>query len=544
MNTPRHSLRSRLLTAALVGSLSSTLLHAAPVEVSGTGSYSQNFDTLAIDGTDNVWADDTTLPAWYSNRTVYIANSGNALSGALYSYGASESTERALGAQGSGTSGTIYFGVLFQNTSASPVEIDSISYTGEQWRYSGTTAAQTLTFGFTTDSLPITDLVNGTWQSVTDLNFTSPVISGTTGPLDGNDPANQAALSSNVQIIIPPGEFAMLRWEEIDHPGNDHGLSADDLNVTWKPSTGVDVVPPEFTELVPATGSSDLLVSAVDELTIFFNEVCELGTGDILIKRASDNETVLTIDASAEVDFFILENEGLILLPDPSPFEAGEGYYVEIPSGAVTDLAGNPFAGFTLPTDWSFSFAEEAQPPTVVINKYSNNPDIVEVLVVGDGTPGSTVDMTGMILKDFSSNMNGDSGGKYELAVNDLWSAVPVGTLVSFVAGSATSSDVDDSNFTLSVGLDDIAYSTSLGGSFNISNTEMVLIKSAGSEAAGTSGGIHALAGGAEAGTFFINFPGNKLLASAGGTGVIALNSTSTLADYNGEDADGGVALT
>ena len=50
---------------------------------------------------------------------------------------------------------------------------------------------------------------------------------------------------------------------------------------------------------------------------------------------------------------------------------------------------------------------------SVVVNKYQNSgttADIVELLVIQD-----SLDMRGMFLKDFSSNMANDGGGKYQL---------------------------------------------------------------------------------------------------------------------------------
>src|SRR5436190_643855 len=65
---------------------------------------------------------------------------------------------------------------------------------------------------------------------------------------------------------------------------------------------------------------------------------------------------------------------------------------------------------------------------SVVVNKYQNSgttADIVELLVIQD-----SLDMRGMFLKDFSSNMVTDGGGKYQFTTDPLWASVPAGTLV------------------------------------------------------------------------------------------------------------------
>ena len=194
--------------------------------------------------------------------------------------------------------------------------------------------------------------------------------------------------------------------------------------------------------------------------------------------------------------------------------------------------------------------ADPAAPPTVVINKYLNaGVDMIELLVIGDETSGTTLDMQGMVIKDFSSNTTGDSGGSYTFAADPLWSAVPVGTLVT-LSETTDSPDIMPGDFTLSIGLNDPAYFTSNGGSFDISTTDMVMIKAAGSTLTGTEGGIHAMSaasGSLGAGSLFTAFTGAKLFGSGStgtNSGVQAENSTSTLADFNGTDATGGLSLT
>jgi hypothetical protein len=91
-----------------------------------------------------------------------------------------------------------------------------------------------------------------------------------------------------------------------------------------------------------------------------------------------------------------------------------------------------------------------------VINKYVNaSPDKVELLVVGDGTVGSTVDMRGMIIKDHGSNMALDAGGKFVFAENALWQSVPAGTLIVLTTGTSATEDitVGGSDYNLAVNL-------------------------------------------------------------------------------------------
>ena len=192
-------------------------------------------------------------------------------------------------------------------------------------------------------------------------------------------------------------------------------------------------------------------------------------------------------------------------------------------------------------------------PLNVVVNKYVNStPDRVQLLVIGNGTAGSTVDMGGMIIKDFSSSNASDNGGKYIFNDVPLWSAVPAGTVIALSAGSDETEDLDPSDYTLAVNLGTAdtpsPYFTLGGGSLDIATTDMVMIKAAGSGVSGVAGGIHALAtGGTTPGALFTAFLGAKLRTpqtSGTGVGLIANNTTSTIVDYGVSGLDASTDAT
>lgn len=206
---------------------------AAGLEITGTGSYSQNFDTLPPSGTANPWADDSTLAGWYASKNAINAGTGSSDNAALYSFGPAAGSERALGSLASGGTGIIYYGVLFHNTAGSPVVIDTIAYTGEQWRKSGVETVQTLELSYRQDSVPITSTSTGTWTAVPSGNFNSPVYTANAGALDGNAAPNRTNISINPLIGVAPGSYLMIRWKDSDDTGLDHGLAIDDLSVSW-----------------------------------------------------------------------------------------------------------------------------------------------------------------------------------------------------------------------------------------------------------------------------------------------------------------------
>ncbi|MCA1602675.1 MAG: hypothetical protein LC776_13880, partial [Acidobacteria bacterium] len=208
----------------------------------------QNFDTLATSGTTNTWTDDSTLPGWYSqfgttaNPATYRADSGGSNTGALYSWGTGTNAERALGTVGSGTTTDIYNALKLTNNTGSTIDSLDTSYVGEQWRQGGCTPtpctplAQTVDFQYqVANAGVITDANTPTtgWLDHDPLDFTSPQPgTSTAAALDGNAAANRTGLSSTINVTVNVGQEVWLRWKDINHANNDHGLAVDDFSVT------------------------------------------------------------------------------------------------------------------------------------------------------------------------------------------------------------------------------------------------------------------------------------------------------------------------
>jgi len=328
------------------------------------------------------------------------------------------------------------------------------------------------------------------------------------------------------------------------------GLGGPDLVLNGSLGNGgPDITAPLLAGRTPLDDATGVSVDSASTLTLIFNEDITTTSGNILVKKVSDNSVVNTIDVS---DFDVISLNGNTLgLPLANQLQPNTAYYVEIPAGAITDTASSPnaFGGFTGNSAWNFTTSAAAASPRVVINKYLNaTPDRVELLVIGTGAPNSTVNLQGMILKDFSTNMTGDGGGNYTFSTTQpLWEAVRAGTLIT-LSKTAVNPDLVASDFTLSVGLSDTTYfSPASGGSFDISTTEMVMIKEPGSAVAGTAGAIHTLAAGSP-GTLFTPITSAKVIASATtGTnlGVKVNNTNGTIADFiSGTDATGALGLT
>jgi hypothetical protein len=312
---------------------------------------------------------------------------------------------------------------------------------------------------------------------------------------------------------------------------------------------GIDDNPPLVVGLSPADNASDV-PAATNSLTMIFNENIARGTGNIIVTNALTAQPVAILNSANPAHVSVSGNQVGLLIG--SVLAAGTPYYVEIPAGAIIDQASpaNSFGGYSGSTAWNFTTASEIVPPRIVVNKVLNgNPDRVELLVVGNGSAGGSVDLRGMILKDFSNDMNSDAGGRLVFTNAPLWASVPVGTLLTLSNRSA-SPDLSTADFTLAVGLGDPIHFTPAGSQpFDITGTDMVMIKDAGSDPAGISGGIHALAtGAASPSSFFTSFNGAKIRATSTAdtnTGARVNNSGSSLSDYtSGTDATAGLTIS
>jgi endonuclease/exonuclease/phosphatase family metal-dependent hydrolase len=211
----------------------------------GSGTYSQNFNSLAGSGSANGWTNNSTLPGWYASKSVlpgvvtnYIANTGSLTTGSLYSYGAAASANRALGVLVSGTTGDIAFGLRFTNDTTFAQSNILISFTAEQWR-NANTAAQTLAFSYQTG----TSLTNAdgagvfVWTPFAALNFITPVTGGTAGALDGTVPANQTVFTNVALagVVIQSGQELFLRWF-LAKPGSGSSpaVAIDNLTISFQ----------------------------------------------------------------------------------------------------------------------------------------------------------------------------------------------------------------------------------------------------------------------------------------------------------------------
>ena len=348
----------------------------------------ENFDSLAATGTGIAWTDDSTIPGWWSTRVVYNSGSGGSNTGALYSFGVAgtnPATDRALGSVASTGTGTVFYAARLTNNTGATIASLDISYTGEQWRNGGNTAAHTLTFQYqvanpgvvTGANLPATG-----WTTVPALSFTSPITGATAAVLDGNAPANRVVRSATLAVAIGNGQEIWVRWQDPDDVGSDHGLAVDDFSVT---ATAAGDGLPAVGATTPANAATN--VAADSTIVINFNESvnasatafeleCPLGAPQAFAQTVSP-ANVFTLTPAADLPY-------------------STTCTVTIAAGQITD-ADTDDPPDTMESDVAVSFTTAGPPPPVATNVIINEldadtlgTDTAEFVELYDGGDGNT----------------------------------------------------------------------------------------------------------------------------------------------------------
>ncbi|GGG37124.1 T9SS type A sorting domain-containing protein [Hymenobacter glacieicola] len=233
------------LSASAVSASAQTTTPTGPTPISVTAGavYSQNFDGTATTGT----ATTTAYPAgWAGVRlsgtgtaneafaTLAITD-GSANSGAVYSVGTTNATDRAMGSIASGST-VPAFGAVFINGTGAAVTRVNVALRGEQWRSgSFTDQNEVLAFEY---SLDATNLTTGTWVAATGLNVTEVANAITTNAaLNGNDAANRAAIAGSITLNWPAGATMWIRWKDTNESGSDALLAVDDFALSTGTTT-------------------------------------------------------------------------------------------------------------------------------------------------------------------------------------------------------------------------------------------------------------------------------------------------------------------
>jgi hypothetical protein len=194
-----------------------------------------------------------------------------------------------------------------------------------------------------------------------------------------------------------------------------------DTNVWSFISEQPESIPPVLLGLSPTNGTVD--VSRLQQLVMNFDEPMRTGSGEITIKRLSDDAVLDTIS----VDSGNVTVAGPNVTIQPSVvLDPETPYYVELPAGALEDISSNPFAGLSGTGSWAlvvhpiyFMPITSDGDSGISSNKlythaidFGNNPTnypVAEIngVVFANGGPGAFPDITGTsaIVGTGSSNL-------------------------------------------------------------------------------------------------------------------------------------------
>jgi len=201
----------------LIYCLANPFAFGAPLAASGNGGLGLPF----------------TLSGWYgwaASQAKFGASAGDQTTGGVISFGPtnSASATRALGLLATSTTGPTAFAAKFLNLSGAPLNVLSLSYTGELWRQNA--QAKTIAFGYYLDPAATNACSTNVTARLTNLDLNFPA--GAAGAMDGTAQANQVFLSITNQPIAQwaPGAALWLVWLMADPAGKGQGLAIGNLS--------------------------------------------------------------------------------------------------------------------------------------------------------------------------------------------------------------------------------------------------------------------------------------------------------------------------
>lgn len=354
-------------TTSSVASLAITSASATQIFYTG-GTYTQDFNTLPSSGTYTQTGvgpyylssspyNGTNLGGWSFGKiggsgtvATFAVGTGSGNSGATYSFGASGSSERALGALLSGTVASTWGATLVNNTGQTITQF-TLSYYGEQWRYGGGTLGGTDRI-YVEYGVGATDVLTGTFTTLSSLDFTSPINSatavGTAGAKDGN--TNRALRTATVSgVTWAPGQTLVVRWRDADVGGSDDGLAIDDVSFST-PISGP--VGPSVASTTPANHAAAQALNAA--ITVTFDQAVTASGSAFVINSASRG--VVSASASASAD-----GKTYTLTP-PGNFDFSDTVSVSVLAAGIVSQS----TGLHPAADYAFSFTTaSAVAPTI-----------------------------------------------------------------------------------------------------------------------------------------------------------------------------------
>ena len=163
-------------------------------------------------------------------------------------------------------------------------------------------------------------------------------------------------------------EVMKIEGERVGSMGSYFSLSADgstiatgdpyDPDIDNKGKVQVFNVPDPYAPTLLSSSPSDNATNYIeggDGIVLNFSEAVDVETGNILIKKTSDDSTVETIDVTS--DQVTGSGTTQITINPSVDLASSTEYYIQIPATAFDDASGNSYAGISDKTSLSFTTA-------------------------------------------------------------------------------------------------------------------------------------------------------------------------------------------
>jgi endonuclease I len=324
--------------------VSFAIADTTPHSLSG-GPFSQNWSNVGLITADDNWSgvpcitgyrgDGLTTATGVDPRTVVapstvvdvIANQTAPNTNTAGGVGEFEITNPTIALQGSGTADAPYISI-FLNTTGVPAV--TVSYKVRDIDGGADNAQQQVALQYRIgNSGDFTDVPAGYVADAT----------------TGGSATQETSISVTLPAAVVGNALLEVRIITTNAGGSDEWVGIDDIMVSAS-----DAIEPQASTFAPLDNATNAPITATP--SIIFNETVQKGTGDILIKRSSDNSIFDTIAVGSSQ---VVVSTDTVTITPTTNFANSTGYYIEIPAGAIEDLAGNDYAGISGPTAWNFT---------------------------------------------------------------------------------------------------------------------------------------------------------------------------------------------
>ena len=140
---------------------------------------------------------------------------------------------------------------------------------------------------------------------------------------------------------------------------------------TWN-FTIADEVNPDIQSLSPADNATG--VSTSTNLVVTFDETIVTSTGNLYIRRASDDQIIETFSVASST--VTASGTTALVLNPTSNLQESTSYYITIDATAIDDDSGNSFAGIASASLWNFTTADNTNPIAQTVSPADDSLDV------------------------------------------------------------------------------------------------------------------------------------------------------------------------